>query len=733
MFDHTSTHGLNGGLCSGDRPFFSKDFLFTALVDLLPATVFITDADWKIIFLNQTGLALFGTIPDAPELFFIPEEWDQIKKNLDEGAVEPLEFKALKKDGSSFPALFHVRRLTAEGSFAGLAGVIEDISHQQNLKQALLKAEQKCLDIFQNTWEFWILCDFEGNLLESSITQSLTYNGDYTISESDLVGLNIMDFLNDDLKHVMQRNFREVREHGVSQGVEHVLLKDGNEYSYEYNQVLVYDGDTPVAIRILTRDVTEEFRAKKALEISESRYRSVFENTGLPTLILEEDLTVSMVNVRFEDLTGFSKHDIEGKMELDRFMVKEDSKDSFGSFFNRPDSPPSFELECRMAGHHGLIFDMIMQVSAIPDTSQKVVSFTDITSRKKAENNLMESSAKLQTENMILRSSMKERYRFGNIIGKCQVMQDMYESIVNAAETDANVVLYGESGTGKEIVAREIHQMSNRKNRRFVAVNCGAIPENIIESEFFGYKKGAFTGAYADKQGFLDYADGGTLFLDEVGEINLTMQVKLLRVIDSGEYIPLGSNASRTTDVRIIAATNRNLQDLIKEGLIREDFFYRIHIIPIHLPPLRERKEDIPLLIDHFMKIHGGDATHVERIQTDRFLDHDWPGNVRELQNVVHRYISMKKLDFGAMPAKQKDFKAPDVPDGMGLSAMLDACEKEIIRKTLDECRWHRGKVAEVLGINRKTLFTKILKYGLGESSRPAGGQTFEKVDKRVL
>lgn len=715
MFDHTSTHRLNGGSCSGDQPFFLNNSLFSALTDLLPAAVFITDGEGRIVFLNQKGLALFGTIPDSPELFFIPDGRNQIKKILAEGAGEPLEFTALKKDGGSFPALIHVRRLTADGSFTGMAGVIQDISHQQCMKKELLKAEQKCLDIFQNTWEFWILCDFEGNLLESSITQSLTYNGDYTISESDLVGLNIMDFLSDDLKHVMQRNFREVREKGVTRGVEHVLLKDGNEYSYEYNQVLVYEGNTPVAIRILTRDVTEEFKAKKALEISEARYRGVFENTGQPTVILEADRVISMVNARFEALTGFCKDDIEGKMTLFRLVSHSDGEERLRRFLDRP-GESAWELECRLTGLNGETFDMIMQVGNMALSNQKVLSFTDITSRKKAEAHLVESRDHLQNENRLLRSSMKERFRFGNIIGKCRVMQDLYAAIVNAAETSANVVLYGESGTGKELVAREIHAMSARKDRRFVAVNCGAIPENIIESEFFGYKKGAFTGAYADKPGFLNYADGGTLFLDEVGEINLTMQVKLLRVIDNGEYTPLGSNAGRTTDIRIIAATHRNLRDLVRDGLIREDFFYRIHIIPIELPSLRERKEDIPLLIDHFMTLHGGAETSASRIQMDRFLDHDWPGNVRELQNVVHRFISMKKLDFGGASAKQNEFKTPEPTEGMNLAAMLDACEKKILQKTLDECRWRRGKAAKALGINRKTLFTKIVKHGLGDS-----------------
>jgi len=178
----------------------------------------------------------------------------------------------------------------------------------------------------------------------------------------------------------------------------------------------------------------------------------------------------------------------------------------------------------------------------------------------------------------------------------------LYELILKAAVTDANVIVYGESGTGKEMVAGAIHEMSDRKGKKFVPVHCGAIPENLMESEFFGYKKGAFTGANADKSGYFDIADGGTLFLDEMGEISLNMQVKLLRVLESKEYTPVGANQVKHSDVRIIAATNRNLREQIDKGLMREDFFYRIHILPINLPSLRKRREDIPLLVDYFIK-----------------------------------------------------------------------------------------------------------------------------------
>jgi DNA-binding NtrC family response regulator len=230
----------------------------------------------------------------------------------------------------------------------------------------------------------------------------------------------------------------------------------------------------------------------------------------------------------------------------------------------------------------------------------------DITEQKKNIQDLKEREEYFRNENIRLKSSLSERFKFGSIIGKSLPMQEVYENIINASASDAAVIIYGESGTGKELVAKEIHENSPRKNEELVYVNCGAIPENLIESEFFGYKKGAFTGADKDKHGLLDFANKGSLFMDEIGEIPLNMQVKLLRALEQGGYTPIGSSELKKTDIRIIAATNRDLKDLVRKGLMRQDFLYRIHIIPINIPPLRERKDDIPFLIDHFLSGYDG-------------------------------------------------------------------------------------------------------------------------------
>jgi transcriptional regulator with PAS, ATPase and Fis domain len=360
----------------------------------------------------------------------------------------------------------------------------------------------------------------------------------------------------------------------------------------------------------------------------------------------------------------------------------------------------------------------------VDETISLLALVTDINDRKRAEEALRESANFLRKENLLLRSHIQERHKFGDIVGKSRVMQRVYEQIVNAAASDATVIIYGEPGTGKELVAHAVHDMSDRRDNRFVPVHCGAIPDNLIESEFFGYKKGAFSGASGDKEGYIGFAKGGTLFMDEVGEIGRHMQVKLLRVIEGGGYTPVGSSQVKQSNVRIIAATNRDLKELVASGAMREDFFYRVHIIPIHLPPLRERKEDLPLLVDHFLRLYCGKQnlppvtdTFMETLQT-----YNWPGNVRELQNVIIRFCSLKKLDLSD-GATHRACVPENLPlpalDGSGedLRERMNTHERKLILDALERYQWRRSEVARRLGIDRKTLFTKIKQLKIEKKS----------------
>jgi two-component system response regulator GlrR len=257
--------------------------------------------------------------------------------------------------------------------------------------------------------------------------------------------------------------------------------------------------------------------------------------------------------------------------------------------------------------------------------------------------------SRLSREIRRLKALVGERYGFENIIGKSKKIEEVLEQVSRAAETDSNVFIYGESGTGKELIAKSLHLLSSRKDKPFVAVNCAAIPEGLLEGELFGYIRGAFTGAIRDKKGFFAQANGGTIFLDEISEMPEAIQVKLLRVLQEKQFYPLGGEKLADVDVRIVTASNKKLEDEVKKGGVREDFFYRIYVIPIHLPPLRERKEDIPLLTDHFIrKFAGKMGKEINGISTSalqKLMSYDWPGNVRELENTLEYASAMTTGD----------------------------------------------------------------------------------------
>lgn len=604
---------------------------------------------------------------------------------------------------------------------------------------------------------------------------------------------------------------------------------------------LMTDGSVDY-LESFVQDMTGELDIARKLETRDAQHRSVFENTGAGTVIIEKDTTISMVNSGFAQMLGYNKEEIEGRLMLSDFIAnRQDLEMMLRYHHQRRDNPKGvpIEYEFKMKDKTGGIRNIWMRVDLISGTEKSVASLMDITSfkqakrslqssesklsgiltafggyaytvsrdlhlcfanavlrdeighdrigekchqavfhldepcpwcsqeqilkgetvnqeflnpvdgrwyfsvaspiygtndkvverqtvivdihkRKQAELALKEKEAHLTRENLRLRAAIKERYRFGDIVGKSEAMQKVYELILRAADTDASVIIHGESGTGKELVARAIHQLGDRVKHRFVPVNCGAIPAHLMESEFFGHKRGAFTGANQTKPGLLDYADQGTLFLDELEEIGEEMQIKLLRALQSGDYTPIGGLETHKSNARIISATNKPLVQLLDEGRMREDFFYRIHIFPIHLPPLRERKEDIPLLVDHFLVKYGKEkGVHSLRGQElEMLMNHNWPGNVRELENTIQRYLSLNTLDFMNFSSAAAGISDEEMPVTIRtgqrpLRNIVDELEKAYILSLLNRYQWNRTRVADILGIQRKTLYLKLKKLGI--------------------
>ncbi len=595
-------------------------------------------------------------------------------------------------------------------------------------------------------------------------------------------------------------------------------------------------------IESFVQDMTQELNIARKLEKREAQYRSVFENTGAGTIIIEKDTTISMVNSGFAQMLRYTKEQIEGKMAWPTIIADRQDRDMMLRFHHQrrdnADGVP-VEYEFKLKDKLGHVKNIWLRVDMITGTDRSVASLVDITSLKQAERNLRSSESKLsgileafggcaytctrdlhityanktlceiigedcigrkchqaifrldqpcawcgqelvfkgetfnceflspvdgrwyfavgsplfgandtvterqtvivdihkrkqaelalkekeahlEKENLRLRAAIKERYRFGDIVGKSAAMQKVYELVLRAAATAANVIIYGESGTGKELVARAIHNLSERSEQRFVPVNCGAIPSHLMESEFFGYKRGAFTGADQTKPGLFDYADNGTLFLDELGEIKEEMQVKLLRVLEGGGYIPIGGLESRRSSARIISATNKRLVQLLDQGRMREDFFYRIHIFPIHLPPLRERRDDIPLLVDHFLAKYGKEqgVNTMRGHDLEALINYDWPGNVRELENTIQRYLSLNTLDFMDFRSRAAGESAESMPvtirpGDQPLRTAIQEFERVYLFSLLNRHRWNRTRVAAILGIERKTLYLKLKKLGI--------------------
>jgi DNA-binding NtrC family response regulator len=340
----------------------------------------------------------------------------------------------------------------------------------------------------------------------------------------------------------------------------------------------------------------------------------------------------------------------------------------------------------------------------------KPLDFDDVILRI---NRLME-HRELLNENEFLRREVQEKFNVTNIIGESQPMQDVFRLIQKVAATKGNVLITGKSGTGKELVARAIHYHSPRQAKRFVAINCGAIVDNLMESELFGHKKGSFTGAVRDKEGLFKVADGGTLFLDEVGEIPLHLQVKLLRAIETGEFIPVGDTIPQKVDVRIIAATNRNLEEEVEKGKFRDDLFYRLNVIEINLPPLSERKDDIPLLIEHFIRKYNQELNrHITGMdeETKRIImNYEWKGGIRELENVIERALILsegEKISKQDLPPNL--MKLEPVPEtSPRLKDAVAAFEKEHIEQVLKSNQGNKEATAKILDISLSSLYRKI-------------------------
>ncbi len=354
------------------------------------------------------------------------------------------------------------------------------------------------------------------------------------------------------------------------------------------------------------------------------------------------------------------------------------------------------------------------------DYVMKPVMFEDILTKVRQHFRYQE----LQEENQELKSELRGKFEIGQIIGQSPAMQEVFGVIRKVARTKSNVLITGESGTGKELVARAIHSLGSANGRRFVAVNCGAIPESLLESELFGHKKGSFTSASEDKQGLFESARGGTLFLDEIGYMPMNCQVKLLRAVEQRQILPVGATEAVDVDLRLIAATNRNPLDEIKAGRFREDLYYRMNVVGIRLPPLRDRREDVPLLVDHFIRKYNSEmGKHCVGVSDEvmrLLMSYEWKGNIREMQNVIERAVifaesdAIEISDIGFLGAEAIASKT----NTENLQAAVRAYEKQQIFRVLNNHGWNKAEAAKSMGIGLSSLYRKMDELEIGAEKR---------------
>lgn len=469
-------------------------------------------------------------------------------------------------------------------------------------------------------------------------------------------------------------------------------------------------------------------RAKAALCKSEERYLLAL--AGSTDGLWDWNLLSGNVfySERFREILGYSPEGFSGTIDSFRSRLHpEDADATWAAIQRHLQKRVPYKVEYRLRTKSGEFLWFLARGQATWNTEGRAIrmsgSIQDITERKQAELNLQvalceiqELKEKLEAERAYLQEEIKLEYNYENIIGQSDALKYVLYKVEQIAPGDTTVLVLGETGTGKELVARAIHGLSPRKDRALVKVNCATLPANLIESELFGHEKGAFTGAHARQLGRFEVADGASLFLDEIGELPLELQSKLLRVIQDGEFERLGSSGTIKVDVRLIAATNRNLEEEIRRGRFREDLWYRLSIFPITVPPLRERMEDIALLVDFFVnKISKRLGKSVERIPTsvmNALQDYQWPGNVRELENVLERSVINSS---GPKLRLVDELKKPH-KDLTATQKTLEEVERDHIVRVLEQTNWKvsgQKGAAEILGLNRSTLRARMRKLGI--------------------
>ncbi len=547
---------------------------------------------------------------------------------------------------------------------------------------------------------------------------------------NEIIGTKIYDLHPDENEQVWCKRWEKLKKEKRSVFEKRQPKGDGTFLDIEVSQNYIeFDGHAYTVS--LIKDKTDEYAIRNRLIESERKLSTLMAN--LPGMayrcLFDKNWTMKFISKGCEKLTGYLPDELMNNQILAyQDLIHEDDRDSvWKNVKEKVDQKKPFQIKYRIKTAVGEEKWVWEQGSAVRNENDEIVALegfvTDITEIKKAEQELIEKEKtvrelknKLQEETVYLQEEIKLSSNFEEIITKSPRFRKVLKNIEQVASTDSTVLIQGETGTGKELIARAIHNNSNRSHRALIKVNCAALAPELIESELFGHEKGAFTGAFNKKAGRFELADNGTIFLDEIGELPLNLQVKLLRVLQEGEFDRLGGTKTIKTNVRVIAATNRNLEKAVEKGDFREDLFYRLNVFPVFVPPLRERKEDIPLLVHYFVKKYASKTGRQIKETSEKviksLMEYNWPGNVRELENIIERAVVLctgNRLISGDWIPENKVGLGTKIPT-------LEENERNHILKALESTNWRisgEKGAAKLLGMKRTTLESRMKKLGI--------------------
>jgi len=731
-------------------PLETEDPVATAFLALTSEAVVVTGEDHRILTINQRTEELFGHAFEeiAGEPFStllargVPEA--AAAENPEDYVARLASARgallARRKSGEEFPIEAACAQTSRNAEFVI---VLRDLSERQETADALDRAQRGLEQILQSAGEGIYGLDHEGRttFVNRAAAEMLGWVPEEMLGE--LQHAVIHHTKPDGTEYTAEScpiyaAFTDGEVHRVDHEV--FWRKDGTSFPVEYVSTPIRGASGELTGAVVTfRDITERNRTRAVLErlqrtrelILQSAGEGIYglDHQGLTTFV--NPAAAEMLGWEADELLGKSQHAVSHHTKSDGTPFEAVTCPIYAAFSDGQVHRVSDEVFWRK---DGTSFPVEYVSTPIHDAEEglvgAVVTFRDITERKEAERALQTALSELQVlkdrlaaENAYLQEEIELEHGFEEIVGSCRPLKEALVKIKQVAATTATVLIFGETGTGKELFARAIHRLSGREDRPLVKVNCAALPSGLVESELFGHERGAFTGAIAKRMGRFALAHKGTIFLDEIGDIPLDVQAKLLRVLQEGEFDPVGSTQTLKVDVRVIAATNRDLRAAVKAGDFRADLYYRISVFPIEAPPLRERREDIPALValfaDRYSTAFGRDVTEVSQRAMDTIQRYPWPGNIRELQNVIERAVivspdSTLRLD--------EVLDAVDPVRSESESEALEDVERQHILRVLEATGWQvagSNGAAERLQINASTLRSRMSKLGL---RRPAIG-----------